>query len=579
MTNPPSRLATLTWARPLARVAAGALVLLGLAGVAGGYLFGWSRFDPAGGHHPPVALRVAIAVLGPGLTVLAGWLPARWLGRVAVLGALAAAAFGVLQLITITPQQGYGPGGPLTILGALALAAGWLLGGPPVRAADRATLQLVPALVTFLGTALLAGFAGWGAQHWYTEGRFVDASTGLASTAGAAAGPEGLAHQRWQRTLDAEQLVGLVGRRLVVRDEHGVRALDPATGRERWHYRRSDLATVNAVATADGRSVVVFYGQGRGVLAVALAAATGERRWTEQFNATAGAPWSVGALYPSGHTVGAVEIGGGHGVRLLDVSSPDGHGPEFPKLPAESACTVGAVAVSGDTLAVATRCSDGERVSAVAVRTGRQLWTWQAPYPQGFTSADPMELTGTGKGVLVEYGERGRPTDDGSPVAVAVPRSAVLLDPGSGAPGSAYRVAGSLLVAADGLGVYLDGAAVGIDLTTGSTTWTTPLPAVAGYHPVATAVLGMAAGYLLFRGPTDDGRMNGDGGPLGVVALNLGTGQVTATRILPADPATCRTGTDGRTLCGKRPAMLAIGEAALFVAEQRDGTLALTGLD
>jgi len=180
MTNPPARLPTLAWARSLGRVAAAALLLLGVAGVVVGELLGWSRFDPDSAHYPPVALRVAVLVLGPALTVAALALPPRWLGRVATLGGLAVAAFGVLQVITITPQQGYGAGGPLTVLGGLALAAGWLLGAPPVRPAQFAEYQLVPALVTFVGTAVLVGFAGWGAQGWFTEGRFVDSTSARA---------------------------------------------------------------------------------------------------------------------------------------------------------------------------------------------------------------------------------------------------------------------------------------------------------------------------------------------------------------------------------------------------------------
>jgi outer membrane protein assembly factor BamB len=576
MSNPSSQLRTLDWARPLIRVAAAALVLIGLAGVVAGYLLPWSRFDPAGGNYPPVALRGAIAVLGPGLSVLAVVLRAVWVRRVAALGALAVAAFGVLQLITISRTQGYGPGGPLTILGALALAGGWLAGGPPVRATDRAGIQRVPGIIVLIGGAVLVGSLGWSGQHWFTEGRFVDATTAPARSGGPTGAPEGLAQQRWQRTLAADQLVGLVGRVLVVRDGHGVRALDAATGRERWHYLRSDLATANAAPAGDGRSVLLFYAQGRGVLAVSLEAATGHRRWVAQLDAPASDGWGVGTLVPAGPGVAAVELGGAHPARLVSATSA-GSGSRAPKLPSGQPCTVSAVAAAAGTLAVALRCGADDSVVGVSAADGRQRWVWHPPYPDGYSSAEPLELTGAGTGVLVAYGESTRTSADGDPVAVALPRTGQLLDPATGQEGPAYRVTGRLLAAGAGTAVYLDGAAVGVELATGKVHWSTPLTVVAGFHPAAAAIAGGVA-WLAFRGTPDSGRVNGDGGPLAVVALNLTTGQVTASRVLPADLSTCRPGTDGRTLCGQRPATVVAGAGVLVLAEQRDSQLALTAL-
>jgi outer membrane protein assembly factor BamB len=574
MTNPPTSQRTLAWARPLTRVAAGALLLLGLAGLVAGYLLPWSRFDPGSAHLPPVALRIACGLLGPGLSALAVLRPAVWSRRVAALGALGVAAFGALQLITITPLQGYGAGGALTVLGALALAGGWLLGGPPVRAAELARVQRVPGLIIFVGSVVLVGFAGWGAQYWFTEGRFVDADTAGKAATSSTAAPERLDHQRWQRTLPGEQLVGLVSGRLVVRDKGGVRALDPATGQERWHYQRHDLTTVNAAATGDGATVLLFYGQGRGVLAVALAAGSGQERWTRQLDTSPSAPWNVGTLIPAADAVAAVELGGGQGVRLVGGDHLGGAHPTA--LPA-AGCSVSSVAAAGNTVAVAVRCADGEQVLGVSAGSGRQLWSWRPPYPTGFTGADPLQLTGAGTGLLVEYGERGRATDDGTPVASTVPRAAVLLDP-AGRAGPEHRVSGLLLLASGATAVYLDGSAVGIDMGTGTQVFSTPLATVAGYHPVASRSAA-GTGYLLFRGPNSSGRINGDGGALAVVALNLGTGQLAASRLLPTDQGGCHPGSDGRTLCGQRPATLAVGAGAVFLAEVREDDLALTALD
>ncbi len=577
MTNPPTGARTLAWARPLTRPAAAALVLLGVAGVVAGTGFlAWSRFDPAGGHFPAPGLRAAILALAVLPAVPAVLWAGRW-RQVAALAAVAVAAFGVLQVTTITATQGYGLGGPLTVLGGVVLAAGWLLGGPPVRRAHLAGVQRVPGLIVLVGTVVLVGFAGWGGQQWFTDGRFVDATTAGATSSGMTPAPQALDHQRWQRIIAADQLVGVAGNVVLVRDDDGVRALDPATGRERWHYLRSDLSTANATVSADGKTVVLFYAQGRGVLAVALDTATGEHQWTSQLDSEPGRPWNVGTLVAAGDRVGAAALGEPHGVGLVDLDSGDA-GPEFPSFTAEQKCTATAVAAAGDTLAVATRCDGVEQVRALAAGSGHALWTWQPPYPPGTTAADPMTLASTGSGLLVEYGDRTRTTEDGVPVAVAVPRTAVLLDAKSGQAGPGYRVTGSLQLAQDTTAVYLDGTALGVDLGSGSAHWSTPLTAVAGYHPVATAVAG-GVGYLALRGPNNDGRMNGDGGALGVVALNLDSGQLLASRIIPADTATCRAGTDGRTLCGPRPVRLAVGAGTVVLAEQRGDDLALTSLD
>jgi outer membrane protein assembly factor BamB len=67
--------------------------------------------------------------------------------------------------------------------------------------------------------------------------------------------------------------------RVVVADEHGVRALDPLTGDEAWHYTRSN-ARLCDVAVVSGVAVAVFRTEHRCDEAVALDADTGVRAWT-----------------------------------------------------------------------------------------------------------------------------------------------------------------------------------------------------------------------------------------------------------------------------------------------------------
>lgn len=69
------------------------------------------------------------------------------------------------------------------------------------------------------------------------------------------------------------------GGRVLVGSRHGVRALDPLTGREAWHYTRSNARMCGLTAT-DGVAVAVFATADRCDEAVALRADTGVRAWT-----------------------------------------------------------------------------------------------------------------------------------------------------------------------------------------------------------------------------------------------------------------------------------------------------------
>jgi outer membrane protein assembly factor BamB len=67
--------------------------------------------------------------------------------------------------------------------------------------------------------------------------------------------------------------------RVLVGSEHGVRALDPRSGEESWHYTRSN-ARLCDVEVTNGVAVAVFRTEDRCDEAVALDADTGVRSWT-----------------------------------------------------------------------------------------------------------------------------------------------------------------------------------------------------------------------------------------------------------------------------------------------------------
>ena len=71
--------------------------------------------------------------------------------------------------------------------------------------------------------------------------------------------------------------------RVLIGTAHGVRALDPATGREAWHYTRSNARMCGLTAT-NGVAVAVFRTADRCDEVTALDAATGVRSWTRNVN-------------------------------------------------------------------------------------------------------------------------------------------------------------------------------------------------------------------------------------------------------------------------------------------------------
>lgn len=95
--------------------------------------------------------------------------------------------------------------------------------------------------------------------------------------------PAGTVSQTWSAV--SEPMPGDVvdGGRVVVASEHGVRALDPLTGDEAWHYTRSN-ARLCDVAVTNGVAVAVFRTEDRCDEAVALDSGTGVRTWTRNLN-------------------------------------------------------------------------------------------------------------------------------------------------------------------------------------------------------------------------------------------------------------------------------------------------------
>jgi outer membrane protein assembly factor BamB len=110
-----------------------------------------------------------------------------------------------------------------------------------------------------------------------------DAAATQSSTAAPAdvptGAPAGAVSETWSADGELPARAVVQGGRVLVGSAHGVRALDPLTGDEAWHYTRSNARMCGLTAT-DGLAVAVFATADRCDEAVALNAGTGMRAWT-----------------------------------------------------------------------------------------------------------------------------------------------------------------------------------------------------------------------------------------------------------------------------------------------------------
>ena len=104
-------------------------------------------------------------------------------------------------------------------------------------------------------------------------------STTTAPAAVPTGTPAGAVSETWSAagTLPSDAVVE--GGRALIGSRHGVRALDPVTGHEVWHYTRSN-ARMCGLTAVNGVAVAVFATRDRCDEAVALHADTGVRAWT-----------------------------------------------------------------------------------------------------------------------------------------------------------------------------------------------------------------------------------------------------------------------------------------------------------
>jgi outer membrane protein assembly factor BamB len=172
-----------------------------------------------------------------------------------------------------------------------------------------------PPLRVWIWTAATLALVVVAALLWRGADAAATEST-TAAPAGAPSGtPAGAVSEAWSADGGPLPESVLESGRVLVGSEDGIRALDPASGEEAWHYTRANARLCGLTAT-NGVAVAVFRTEDRCDESVALNAGTGVRAWTRSVNfrgdatldstdqiVLASSPAGVATIDPTGNTL------------------------------------------------------------------------------------------------------------------------------------------------------------------------------------------------------------------------------------------------------------------------------------
>jgi len=317
--------------------------------------------------------------------------------------------------------------------------------------------------------------------------------------------PAGAVSEAWSADGDLPVGSALQSGRVLVGSAHGVRALDPVTGEEAWHYTRSNARLCGLTAT-NGVAVAVFATADRCDEAVALHADTGVRAWTRSVRFRGDA-----TLTSTDRIVLATSP---YGVVTLD---PTGDNIRW-RYTAPAGCRLeGAVAGSAG-VAVLQQCTgaDDAQLRLLDGFDGSAHWSRTVP------RTDSGEIRLLGADVLTTL------LVDGEVQALAAADGAVLarLPVPDAAADVQVGAAGALTL------VHAGGRLFALDGTSGATVWDTPalgLPAPTGTDAkdaLSPATLTVPEdGAFVQRDPAGGaelGRSAVSAGPDGGVAARIG---------------------------------------------------------
>ncbi|MFD2090420.1 outer membrane protein assembly factor BamB family protein [Blastococcus deserti] len=243
--------------------------------------------------------------------------------------------------------------------------------------------------------------------------------------------------------------------RVLVGSRHGVRALDPLTGREAWHYTRANARVCGLVVT-DGVAVAVFATDDRCDEAVALDAGTGVRTWTRSLSLAGDAVLdSTTAIVLASNPTGLVTF------------DPTGNNIRWRHAPPEG-CRLLAADAGSTGVAVLQRCAGKNlQVRLLDGFAGSVHWSHDLPA----AGAADVRLLGADEAVTVLVGEEVHTL--AGPDGAALARVPV---PAGTADVEQVTVGGVSLV-------RVDGTVSALDASTGVLLWEAPatgLPAARG---------------------------------------------------------------------------------------------------
>jgi outer membrane protein assembly factor BamB len=254
--------------------------------------------------------------------------------------------------------------------------------------------------------------------------------------------------------------------RVVVGSEHGLRALDPLTGAEVWHYTRSNAELCGLAATS-GVVVAVFRTDRRCDEVVSLRAATGVYAWTRNLMLRPDA-----TLAAASNTVLATSP---TGVLTLDPLNDNVRW----RAHASDGCLFEGTAVGTSGVLVLQRCTGNQALTLrlLDLGDGRAVWSRDVDVPAGAAA----ELTGGDRLVSLLAGQQLQlfSATDGTPLpAQTVP---------AGDPGLLQTVAGDTVL------VWARGTAYAVDPSTGALRWSVPALGLPAAGAAGTSTLGLGS--------------------------------------------------------------------------------------
>jgi outer membrane protein assembly factor BamB len=319
--------------------------------------------------------------------------------------------------------------------------------------------------------------------------------------------PAGAVSEAW--SADGELPAGTVVQsgRALVGSAHGVRALDPVTGGEAWHYTRSNARMCGLTAT-DGVAVAVFATEDRCDEAVALNAGTGVRAWTRSVRFAGDVTLSS--------TDRIVLAANPTGIVTLD---PTGDSIRW-RQAAPAGCRFVDAAVGSAGVAVLQRCT-GASVGQVRLFdgfTGELHWSLDVPLTGG---AEPRLLGAGPLPTMLIGGEvQALATADGT-VLARLPASGDV-QVGAAAAVTLVRVAGRLVALSDAGATLWEIPALGLPAAPGAAKGDRGTPALLVPEDGAFVRRDPATGTDLGRSAADDltdGGLAAEIGPVVVYRL------------------------------------------------------------